>query len=122
MYYVFQKKELVDKFGVYISYLDLESKELASKGSATGLMRQLMSVWYKPQRLAASSASSGINEKIRTAIFSKSIYKLNKLAYYVHINFFLRYNSYHTQVHIYSQRLLIELTPAKKGLQLYIGK
>ncbi len=64
------QKELVDNFGVYISYLDLESRQLASKGSASGLMRQLMSVWYRPERLAESAASCGINGKIRTALFS----------------------------------------------------
>ena len=50
-----QKRELVQNLGIYISYIDLESKELASKGSATGLMKQLISVYYKPQRLAACS-------------------------------------------------------------------
>ena len=68
-----QKRELVENLGVYVSYLDLESKQLSSKGSATGLMRQLISVYYKPQRLAACSASS-INSKIRTAVFSKCIH------------------------------------------------
>ncbi len=32
-----------------------------------------MSVWYRLERLEASSVSSGINGKIRTAVFSTSI-------------------------------------------------
>ena len=65
-----QKKELVQGFGVYIRYVDLEQAEQQSKNSATGLMRSLMSVYYGRERLAACSANSGINITIRTAVFS----------------------------------------------------
>ena len=37
-------------------------------------MRALISVWYTRERLAACSARCGINETIRTAIFSKYDY------------------------------------------------
>ena len=40
-----QKRELVENLGVYVSYLDLESKQLSSKGSATGLMRQIIGIY-----------------------------------------------------------------------------
>jgi len=57
-----QKRELVDSFGVYIKYVDLEMAEQQSKNSATGLMRALISHWYSRKRLASCSLKSGINE------------------------------------------------------------
>lgn len=57
--------------GVYISFVDLENYGNSSKQTATGLMRSLLSVWYNPQRLAACSATKGINSQIKAAIFSK---------------------------------------------------
>ena len=71
-----QKRELIDGFGVYIKYIDLEQCEQSSKHSATGSMRALIAVWYSRERLAACSTTSGINETIKTAIFSKLIYSL----------------------------------------------
>ena len=71
-----QKPELVDGFGVYIKYIDLEQCEQCSKHSATGLTRALIAVWYSREHLAACLATSGINEMIKTAIFSKLIYSL----------------------------------------------
>ena len=59
------------QYGVYVSFIDLESKEQGSKGIATGLMQNLIGIWYPPRRLAASSASKGFNGRIRTAVFSK---------------------------------------------------
>ena len=58
-------------FGVYVKYVDLELFEQSSKSSATGLMRNLIGIWYTNARLAACSATSGINPNIRTAVFSK---------------------------------------------------
>lgn len=68
---LFQKRELVKDFGVYVKYVDLELFEQSSKSSATGLMRNLIGIWYTNARLAACSATSGINPNIRTAVFSK---------------------------------------------------
>ncbi len=68
--FYFQKKELVDSFGVYVKYIDLEQAEQGSKNSATGLMRALIALWYTRERLAGCSATSGINTSIRTAVFS----------------------------------------------------
>ena len=42
-----------------------------SKDTPTGLMRALISIWYSKRRLAAYSATSGINANIRTAVFSE---------------------------------------------------
>ena len=66
-------EELVPQYGVYMSFIDVDSKEQGSKGTATGLMRSLISIWYPPLWLAASSASKGIgiNPRIRAAVFSK---------------------------------------------------
>ena len=58
-------------FGVYLKFVDLEMFEQSSKSSTTGLMRSLMGIWYSNARLAACSATSGINPNIRTAVFSK---------------------------------------------------
>ena len=69
-----QKRELVKGFRVYISFVELEQAEQSSKNSATGLMRALVQVWYSKERLAACSATSGINSTIRTAVFSKCIF------------------------------------------------
>ena len=66
-----QKKELVEGFGVYIKYVDVEQCEQTSKNSPTGLMKALMSIWYSREQLAPCSAKSGINDTIRTAVFSK---------------------------------------------------
>lgn len=68
---IFQKRELVKDFGVYVKFVDLELFEQSSKSSATGLMRNLIGIWYTNARLAACSATSGINPNIRTAVFSK---------------------------------------------------
>ena len=51
--------------------MELEAKVQASKDTCTGLMRHLISIWYPSERLAVCSASKGINERIRTAVFSK---------------------------------------------------
>ena len=66
-----QKRELVDGLGVYIKYIKLEQCEQSSKNSPTGMMRALISLWYSREHLAACSAASGINQTIKTAIFSK---------------------------------------------------
>ena len=58
-------------FGVYVKYVELEHFEQSSKNSPTGLMRNLISIWYSNARLAACSATSGINPNIRTSVFSK---------------------------------------------------
>ena len=68
-----QKRELIKGFGIYIKYVDLEQAEQTSKNTATGLMQALMSVWYSRQRLAGCSATSCINNTIKTCIFSKYI-------------------------------------------------
>ena len=51
MHYIFtyqlcimQKKELVEGFGVYIKFVDLEQCEHSSKSTATGMMRALISI------------------------------------------------------------------------------
>ena len=67
----FQKRELVKDFGVYVKFVDLELFEQSSKCSATGLMRNLIGIWYTNARLAACSANCGINPNIRTVVFSK---------------------------------------------------
>ena len=54
-----------------MKFVDLELFEQSSKSSATGLMRNLIGIWYTNARLAACSATSGINPNIRTALFSK---------------------------------------------------
>lgn len=73
---------------VYASIVDLEGKEQTSKDSCTGLMRHLISLWYPQQRLAVSYASKGINERIRTAVFSK-------IDVYTDLNYFgNNYNNY----------------------------
>ena len=69
-----QKQELIKGFGIYIKYVNLEQTEQTSKNTATGLMRALMSVWYSHERLARCSATSGINNTIKTCIFSKYHY------------------------------------------------
>ena len=66
-----QKRELVDGLGVYIKYIELEQCKQSSKSSPTGMMRALISLWYSRERLAACSATSGINQTIKAAIFSK---------------------------------------------------
>ena len=58
-------------FGVYVKYVDLELFEQSSKSSAIGLMRNLIGIWCTNARLAAYSATSGINPNIRTAVFRK---------------------------------------------------
>lgn len=68
-----QKRELVEGLGIYIRFIELELCEQSSKNSSTGLMRALISLWYSRERLAACSATSGINPNIKTAIFSKII-------------------------------------------------
>ena len=45
--------------------------ELTSKASVTAPMRALISIFYPPERLAASSANKGSNSTIRTANFGK---------------------------------------------------
>ena len=62
--------ELVEGFGVYIKYVDLQHSVNSSKNTPTGLMRALISVWYSKERLAACSAKKGTNNTIKTAIFS----------------------------------------------------
>ena len=59
---------------MYVKFVDLEHAEQCSKTSATGLMRALLLIWYLPERLAACSATHGINPTIRTVIFSKNYY------------------------------------------------
>ena len=83
MYMCAQKRELVDGFGMYIKYIDLELCEQSSKHSATGLMRALSAVWYSWEHLAACSATSGINKTIKTATFSKLIQCCIKIVNYV---------------------------------------
>jgi len=61
----------VEGFGVYIRYVDLEMAEQQCKTSPTGLMRALIGVWYNRERLAACSMKSGINDTIKTALFSE---------------------------------------------------
>lgn len=61
---------MVDGFGVYVAYVDLEQAEQCSKNTGTGLMRALVNKGYRRERLAACSATSGINQTIRTVIFS----------------------------------------------------
>ena len=43
-----------------------------------------MSIWYGRERLAACSAKSGINDTIRTAVFSKL--SINHMCIYSYIN------------------------------------
>ena len=64
------QKELVDGFGVYIRFVELEQAEQCGKNSATGLMKKLI-FQYRRERLAACSATSGLNKTIMTAVFSK---------------------------------------------------
>ena len=61
----------MEGLGVYIKFIELEQCEQSSKNTPTGMMRALISVWYGRERLAACSATSGINKTIKTAIFSK---------------------------------------------------
>lgn len=76
-------------FGVYVKFVDLELFEQSSKTTATGLMRNLIGIWYSNARLAACSATSGINQTIRTAVFSKlSMFVLLEVLY-VHLPFLL---------------------------------
>ena len=63
----------MEGLGIYIKFIELEQCEQSSKNSPTGMMRALISVWYTRERLAACSATSGINQTIKTAIFSKYI-------------------------------------------------
>ena len=58
-------EELVPGYGVYF---ELDAAEQCSNNSATVLMRSLMAVWYTKERLAACSATSGLNDAIRTAV------------------------------------------------------
>ena len=76
-------------FGIYIHFVDLEQSEQSCKNSATGLMRNLISLWYSNFRLAACSATSGINSSIRTAIFSELIIMIliNMHYRYIYITF-----------------------------------
>ena len=66
--------ELVANYGVYVSFVYLDERESTSKGTATGLMRNLITIWYSGERLGACSATKGINSRIRSAIFSKKNY------------------------------------------------
>jgi hypothetical protein len=72
------KKELVEGFGVYIKFVQLEQAEQCSKNSPTGLMRALIATWYSRERLAGCSATSGINNVIRTAVFKYCEIKYGK--------------------------------------------
>lgn len=64
---------MVDGFGVYVGFIDMEQAEQSSKHSATGLMRALINIYHTKERLAACSATSSIHTRIRTAIFSEFI-------------------------------------------------
>lgn len=66
-----QKTESVPGKAVFIDTASLRMAELTSKASVTGPMRALISIFYPPERLAASSANKGINSTIRTANFGK---------------------------------------------------
>ena len=57
------ERELVPGYGVYAPFVDLEAKEQNCKDTCTGLMRHHIGLWYP---------SKGINEQIRTAVFSKT--------------------------------------------------
>ena len=61
----------MEGFGVYIKFVDLEMAEQQCKNSPTGLMRALIGIWYNREWLAACSMKSGINDSIKTAVFSK---------------------------------------------------
>jgi hypothetical protein len=63
--------------------VDLEQAEQCSKNTSTGLMRELIAMWYNRQRLAASSANSGRNSTIRTAVLVSIIVFL-LILFYVH--------------------------------------
>ena len=56
-----------------IKFIKLEQCEQSNKSSPTGMMRALISVWYIRKQLTACSATSGINQTAKTAIFSKYI-------------------------------------------------
>ena len=74
-----------------MKFVDLELFEQLSKITATGLMKNLIGVWYSNARLAAYSAISGINQTIRTAVFSKlSMFVLLEVLY-VTFSFDLEY-------------------------------
>ena len=93
---IFQKKELVAGFGVFVKYVDLELAEQLSKNTPTGLMRSLISIWYSRERLAGCSATSGINQTIRTAVFSKYINTFCKL---IIIGFYFSQNIVSRSIH-----------------------
>lgn len=77
---------------MYIHYADLSYVKEASKSSATGLMRALISVWYTRERLASCSATHGINTTIQTAIFSEQIIR-------IHCNYYIQSIDYCREVH-----------------------
>ncbi len=61
-------------FGVYVRFVDLERCEMTSKSSPTGLMRSVMSMWYSNARLAACSATSGIDPIQLEPLYSVSAF------------------------------------------------
>lgn len=61
----------MEGYGVYINIIDLEQAQQQCKASPTRLMRALMGVYYSCERLAACSATHGIDTMIKIAIFSK---------------------------------------------------
>lgn len=65
-----------------MKFVDLELFQQLSKTTAMGLMRNLIGIWYSNARLAACSATSGINQIIRTTVFTKvSMFVLLEVLY-----------------------------------------